>query len=234
MKPRFATSVTKLESFRRYRDQVTESDTKDRLIERITGLAKPTFKTDVGSAFHKLCEGVTPNEVEIGKFVELYHHNGMETVFVRFDWSAWETILEFRKTNPFRAVEQKVSKVYEFPSFNLFVGGRVDGLGSGVSEIKTINMDPDMVLKGVPVWWTDYQRSHQWRFFAEMLESPVFKYHLFEVTSDRGLTSVKRHDDVVLHWHETDLMKINQLMEQFVDFCIDNRLETYITPKFKR
>ena len=49
--------VTTLESFRRFRDNVTETyDTEEKLIEHIKGEFKGNCKTEIGSAFHYLIE----------------------------------------------------------------------------------------------------------------------------------------------------------------------------------
>ena len=171
-KPTYRVSVTTLEKFRRVLAAGEDNtwDTEAALYQQLTGTFIGTDKTDLGSAFHTLCEFGWPER-------HLIYQSGRFHVAGKFAFTAQqaEVAYQYKQEHPHMLAELPVSKTYEAPSVNFLVRGRVDGLEG------TIVRDPKTRYSAIDV--QGYLDSYQWRIYLDMLGLSQFYYDIFQVKS---------------------------------------------------
>src|SRR3954468_9684484 len=105
-------SVTTLEKFRRYMNEVSAFDTEEALIETIKGIFLGNDKTQIGGAYHKLLEGEYQNIA--GEF-----HTPESKGQFPFIFSVEQALpaLEYRRRHGLMTHEVKASKFYNTAYF---------------------------------------------------------------------------------------------------------------------
>jgi hypothetical protein len=162
MFPQYRVSVTTLEKFRRYMNEVSSFDTEESLLESIKGIFKGNDKTKTGSAFHKIIEGEFTKEK--GRII---------ADDVSFTMQQAKVALDYKKRHPLMVHEISVRKTYHSNFFPIQVSGRTDGTeGLNVHDAKTKYRSPEV---------QEYLDSCQWKFYLDMLDANIFYYDLFEV-----------------------------------------------------
>lgn len=158
-------SVTTLESFRRYVEEVSSWDTEEKFIESLSGEFKGNDKTEFGTAYHSLIEGdwktydKNDDSLEVGDFI--------------FSWDQAEPGLLYKKAHLNMVHEMVVSKTFETKRGPIQVSGRVDGIeGISIRDIKTKFRAPKD---------QEYIDSLQWKAYLIMMELDIFYYDIFEV-----------------------------------------------------
>lgn len=214
-------SVTTLEKFRRYMDEVSESDTEESLIASIKGEFKGNDLTTFGSAYHKLIEDGAKPEGLLLRADDIY-----------FSKEQAKAALNFKKKHPYMQHEIVCRKVYETKYFPIQVGGRVDGI-EGV-EIR------DTKMKFSYIKWEEYLNSVQWKFYLDMLNADVFWYDVFLVKGFNALQEKAPYTlpDVTISYEEpmqclryaTMGNDIQLILDQFLDYMHDRKLLIHLKP----
>lgn len=162
MIPQYRVSVTTLEKFRRYMNEVSSWDTEESLIESIKGIFKGNDKTKTGSAFHKIIEG------EYSKV-----KTGIVAEDVFFTSQQAKVALDYKKRHPLMVHEISIRKTYHSNFFPIQISGRIDGAeGLVIRDTKTKYRAVDV---------QEYLDSCQWKYYLDMLDANIFYYDLFEV-----------------------------------------------------
>lgn len=157
-------SVTSLEKFRRYMNNVSDWDTEEALIETLKGLFTGNDKTKTGSAYHKIIEG----DFSLVKESGIVYADGFA-----FSMEQALPALNFRAEHMGMVHEIPVSKIYEVGDINIQVSGRLDGVeGIEIRDTKT---------KYKTINFQEYMESCQWKFYLDMLQLDTFHYDVFEV-----------------------------------------------------
>lgn len=162
-------SVSTLEKFRRYMNNVSSFDTEAALIESLTGTFTGNDKKKFGGAFHKLIELGTGAMDGLADTVDgvLFTDAHM--------WPAFE----YRLNHPKVIHEVPASKIYDTMFGPIQVSARIDAIeGAAIRDPKTKYRDLGDLR--------DYSNSYQWRFYLDMAESEVFYYDHFEVIGFKG------------------------------------------------
>ena len=156
--------VSTIESFRRFRDNVTETfDTEEALIAKIKGEFHGNFKTQIGTAFHYLIEHHFMSTIQYDEFVKM----GVE-------FSAKQKEIAFAHSfniSPF-IPEVRHEKVYKVGKYTLSVTGCTDVLQGNTLR--------DTKCKFSPPSLTDYYDSYQWRLYLSIFGLNRFIYDIFE------------------------------------------------------
>lgn len=175
-------SVTTLEKFRRYMQEVSSFDTEQSLVESLKGLFKGNDKTEFGSAYHKLIEG--KYQIHQGGIVLV---EDKDKSFA-FNAEQASPALEYRKNHPVMVHEMDARKVYETVFGPIQVTSRVDGVdGSIVRDIKT---------RFKPLYKeSEYSDSVQWQFYLDIMEADSFCYDVFEI---KGFDSLPKQKPYIM------------------------------------
>jgi hypothetical protein len=215
-------SVTSLEKFRRYMNEVSPFDTEESLIHALSGTFKGNDKTKVGEAFHKLIEG---EFVEQGKMFladEILFTNEQASV-----------AFKFRQEHPIMIHEVSLYKVYETAYGPIQVSGRVDGLkGMQIHDHK---------CKFRNVKWKEYTDSIQWKIYLDIMNVDTFLYNVFEVKGFLRLPTSSPFElgqDVMFIPHEpmhclrysTMQDDIGSLLNEFLAYIHNRNLFHYLKP----
>lgn len=224
MDPQYRVSVTTLEKFRRYMNEVSSFDTEESLLESIRGIFKGNDKTKVGGAFHKLIEGDY-------KKVK----GRVEADDVSFTTLQAKVAFEYKKRHPLMVHEISIRKTYNTNFFPIQVSGRVDGSeGLNVRDAKTKYRAVDL---------QEYIDSSQWKFYLDMLEADIFYYDLFEVQGfgfvqkpGSSLFMLNKDMDIIAHEPlqciRYDLMvpDIMKILNDFMDYLHNRNIVHLLKP----
>jgi len=205
--------VTTLESFRRFRDNVTETyDTEEKLIEHIKGEFKGNCKTEIGSAFHYLIEtngeylqssGVNFSENQI---LIALNHQALISPFVP----------EIRK-----------NKVFDTGKYKVEI--------SGCTDVLQGNTLRDTKCKFSAPTYMDYYNSFQWRIYLSIFGLDRFLYDIFEfvgykdeMVKDVSSLELKQHEPFECVRYEKMESEIITLINNFMDWIEFRNLQQYI------
>ncbi|MGB9697715.1 MAG: hypothetical protein ACPL2D_10605 [Ignavibacteria bacterium] len=157
-------SVSVLEKFRRYLDEVSEFDTKEAVLEAITGKFAPNDKVIVGQAYHKMIEALSK-------------YNNYYPDIILFDEKQIEPARKF--VSSLKVVGNEISVYKQYGNYK--VGGRIDILEADtIRDVKVTFKFPS---------YDEYFDSYQWRFYLDILEMERFLYDIFVVHDFAGLNS---------------------------------------------
>jgi hypothetical protein len=213
-------SVTTLEKFRRYINEVSSFDTEASLIESLKGMFKGNDKTKFGQAYHKIIEGdfhKVNDEIKVKCFEK--------KILDEFIFTPAQAVpaLAYRISHPALTHEMSVCKEYETLHGIIQVTGRVDGIeGMIIRDVKTRFKSLDV---------EEYIESSQWKFYLDMLESDIFFYDVFEIQSIQRVANkqpyrldvrVVAHDPIRCDRYSNMTNEINTLLNDFMDY-INNR-----------
>lgn len=214
-------SVTTLEKFRRYMNEVSESDTEESLIESLKGEFKGNELAMIGSAYHKLIEVDTKPEGLLYRAEDIY-----------FTKEQAEPAFNFKKKHPLMTHEIVCRKTYETKYFPIQVSGRVDGI-EGV-QIR------DTKMKFSYIKWQEYLDSIQWRFYLDMLDADVFWYDVFLVKGFNALppqAPYTLHDVTITYEEPMQCLRyanmsndLQLILDQFLEFLHDRKLLIHLKP----
>lgn len=173
-------SVTILEKFRRFMDNVSDWDTEASIIEALTGEFKGTDKTRLGSAFHKIIE--LP-----------YKENGALVVEgIKFRPEQAKPAIDYRNAHPIMVHEVPIRKVYSTRHMDITITGRADG-------VEGLNLR-DAKCKFSYPGWGEYYNSYQWRIYMDMFQSQSFWYDVFQVIGFKSFNpDMTFEGDIVAH-----------------------------------
>lgn len=156
--------VSTLESFRRFRDNVTDTfDTEEALIAKIKGEFHGNFKTQIGTAFHYLIEHHFMSTIQYDEFLKMGVDFSTEQKQIAYNHSF--------NLVPF-IPEVRHEKVYKVGKYTLSVTGCTDVLQGNTLR--------DTKCKFSPPSLTDYYDSYQWRLYLSIFGLNRFIYDIFE------------------------------------------------------
>lgn len=221
MELKYRVSVTTLEKFRRYMNEVSSFDTEESLIESIKGIFMGNDKTMVGGAFHKIIEGDYKNVK--GRVV---------ADDVSFTKEQANVALTYKVQHKFMIHEISMRKIYETNYFPIQVSARTDGTeGLNVRDAKTKFRSPD---------YQEYIDSSQWKFYLDMLETNTFYYDLFEVKNfpeslHHPIVLPKEvefipHEPLQCIRYETMLPDIMKILNDFLDYMHNRNFVHLLKP----
>lgn len=202
--------VTMLESFRRFRDNVTETyDTEEKLIETITGKFTGNSKTIIGSAFHSIIEnyGTKNQETE-------------QSIFKKFGVKFSNEQIAIAQTHALN-IAPFIPEIRSHKQYgNIIVSGAIDALqGNVIRDTKTKFRDVTVI---------DYLNSYQWRFYLDIFGLDRFVYDIFEFKEykenyalDVSLLQLKKHDPfscVSYDNMQKDIFSLVNDFSQWADF----------------
>lgn len=200
--------VTTLESFRRFRDNVTGTyDTEERLIEHLTGKFEGNVKTEIGSEFHKLIETGLPSS----NSVKIFSNSQI-----------------IKAVNHRDAVSPFISEVRNYKKYGkIVVTGAVDVLQGSIIR--------DTKVKFKPVLMSEYENSYQWRFYLDIFEINTFVYDVFEVIGfDEAMGAnlhnceMKQHEPFYCYKYENMQKDLQTLVDEFVEWVNFRKLSKYL------
>lgn len=190
-------SVTTLESYRRYRDGVSEMDTEERLVEKLKGLFTGNPKTRIGSAFHSIIE-IGRKAIHLESSPEVKEPTNIVLVGedkIRMTMQQTDIFLKYRRAHPVMIHEIPLFKVYDTPRLGqIMITAKTDGIeGRIIRDAKVKFRKPDYV---------EYLDSFQWRFYQDIMGLDTFYYDIFEVI---GFNQEERPADIsscIIEEHE--------------------------------
>jgi hypothetical protein len=170
----FRVSVTTIESYRRYINEVSPVDTEVRLVEKLEGKFTGNDKTRIGSAFHSIIEdpdAVISPIINPGGKEELYFIGPDQ---IKMNFIQVDLALRYRRAHPQMIHEVPIYKIYQVPRCGeVMVTGKVDGIeGRQLRDLKT---------KFSGVNYEEYLDSAQWKFYLDILGLDVFFYDFIEI-----------------------------------------------------
>lgn len=209
--------VTTLESFRRFRDNVTETyDTEEKLIEHIKGEFKGNCKTEIGSAFHYLIETGCEKQSEITKqFKVTFNHNHFQIALSHRSY-----ILPF-------VPEIRKNKVFDTGKYKVEI--------SGCTDVLQGNTLRDTKCKFSAPTYMDYYNSFQWRIYLSIFGLDRFLYDIFEfigykdeIVKDVSNLILKQHEPFECIRYEKMESEIITLINDFMEWVEFRNLQQYL------
>lgn len=224
MIPQYRVSVTTLEKFRRYMNEVSSFDTEESLLESIKGIFKGNDKTKTGSAFHKIIEG---------EYTKVKGRIIAEDV--SFTLQQAKVALDYKKRHPLMVHEISIRKTYPTNFFPIQVSARIDGAdGLAIRDTKTKYRTVDV---------QEYLDSCQWKFYLDIMEADQFYYDLFEVQnfgfSQKGGSSLMEltkdvqfipHDPLSCIRYENMVPDIMVILNGFLDYLHNRNIVHLLKP----
>lgn len=209
--------VTTLESFRRFRDNVTETyDTEEKLIEHIKGEFKGNCKTEIGSAFHFIIEEKNAFRNDIFDKYGVYFNYDQIAVGVRHALSIEPFVPEIRK-----------NKVFDTGKYKVEI--------SGCTDVLQGNTLRDTKCKFSAPTYMDYYNSFQWRIYLSIFGLDRFLYDIFEfvgykdeMVKDVSSLVLKQHEPFECVRYEKMESEIITLINDFMDWIYFRNLQQYI------
>jgi hypothetical protein len=156
--------TTQLESFRRFRDGVTETyDNEQSMIEKLSGEFKGNNKTEIGSAFHYLIEHPNMTIEQINEF---------RTFNAIFSEKQQQLAYSHNSNiQPF-IPEVRQSKTFNTKYGEISITGAMDVLqGNTIRDTKCKFRSPE---------YLEYYNSYQWRIYLSIFGLNRFLYDIFE------------------------------------------------------
>lgn len=221
MDPIYRISVTTLEKYRRYINEVSSYDTEESLLESIRGIFTGNDKTRVGGAFHKIIEG---DYVKKG--------NRVIADEIAFTKEQAQVAFDYKARHKSMIHEISIRKTFETNFFPIQVSGRIDGCeGLNTHDAKT---------KFSEVKFQEYINSSQWKFYLQMLDANVFYYDLFEVQGFKELGrlpwSISKDVQFIAHEplqclrYETMHADIMVILNGFLDYLHNRKIVHLLKP----
>lgn len=205
-------SVTILESFRRFKDDVSSFDTEENLIKLLKGEFKGNNKMFIGSAIHSLIDNypnIKQGKVKLSdtQIIKIHEHCNKLGVFYS---------------------EIPANKVFYTNKNELKITGRIDVLqGITIRDTKCKFSSPS---------YSGYYDSYQWRVYLSIFELDRFIYDIFEIEnyndameiniSDCNLTIHEPYECLKYDKMEYD---INSLIDEFMEWINFRKLENLIS-----
>lgn len=215
-------SVTTLEKFRRFINDVSSFDSEEALLASIKGIFTGNAKTDFGGAYHKVIEG---------DFKQVMNKPVYQADVFIFTKEQVAPALEYSRMHPSMTHEMDVRKVYQAHRFPIQVSGRVDAVeGLAIRDAKTKFRSPN---------YQEYIESCQWKFYLDMLQTDVFYYDIFEVKGfGDAFNALTLYPDITITAHpplqcyryrsmESDILTI---LNDFLDYVANRDLFSYLKP----
>jgi hypothetical protein len=196
--------VTLLESFRRFRDEVTETyDTEQSVIDSLSGAFKGNNKTEIGSAFHLIIEKFNTNFCFINGVLFSNDH-------------VQKAINHAENISPFIA-EVRQSKTFYTKFGEISITGCTDVLqGNQLRDTKTKFSSPS---------YLEYFNSFQWRIYLSIFGLDKFYYDIFEFVGyndglgkDVSALELKQHEPYECARYENMETDINILINDFLEW----------------
>ncbi|MBL7991310.1 MAG: hypothetical protein JNN25_07720 [Candidatus Kapabacteria bacterium] len=223
-----AARVTRLESFRRYRDEQDydkSTEMREQLVREIISPAPSNRKMQMGTAFHSII--AKPNKhLAVNRSVEgefFYQCDGY-----RFP----DHVIEAAKRHvDYDAVfELPTYKFYNIDDTEILITGTCDHLrGTQLTDFKTRWFEGQQW--GV---WDDnnlretYEASYQWRFYCDMFGADEFQYMVFAMRDRNPIELVKIKTDIVCVPYHTMRRDIDDLLYDFLHFVRVHELEPHL------
>lgn len=212
--------VTQLEKFRRFIDEVSESETEQSLMDVLTGDFTGNEYSRIGTAFHKI--------VECGDIREDYRIVMIDNKAIYFNQSQISTALIYKESIKGCFHEVRTNKIYSVNGIDLNISGCADViLGNQIRDIKT----KYSYMKSI----TDYTDSIQWKLYCDIFELPEFYFDVFEFKGYNkelhgydvsGLTLFK-HEPIHCIEYSSMQSDINYLLTEFMNFVKFRKIEKY-------
>lgn len=201
--------VSTLESFRRFRDNVTETfDTEEMLISKLKGEFQGNCKTQIGTAFHYLIENSKMNTSQYDEFLKMAVDFSVEQKTIAYNHSL--------SLQPF-IPEVRLNKVYRTSGYILSVTGCTDVL-QGITL-------RDTKCKFSPPVLTEYYNSYQWRLYLSIFGLNRFVYDIFEfigykdeICKNVSSLTIKQHEPFECISYENMETDINALVLEFCEW----------------
>ena len=210
-------SVTLLETFRRFRDGVSEWDTEEKVIASLTEEFKGNDYTFVGQAGHYVVEtkGNTTKE-------ELFDLFGVNMNDAQIDMLRNHAI----ELNPFVA-EVKLRKVYQTIGGEISITGMTDVIkGNHLRDNKFKFSAPKLI---------DYLNSCQWKFYLDIFELEHFYYDIFEFVGygkemERNVSLIQlvKHDEFHCVSYKVMQKDIQSILDDFISWIQYRNLQCYL------
>ncbi len=221
----YRVSVTTIEKFRRYMNEVSPFDTEASLLESIQGLFFGNDKTKFGSAYHKVLEG----EAKPGRGGA--YVTTEDGVFI-FSPEIAEPGIQFKIAHPLMIHEIPLRKIYESNYGPIQISSRVDGVeGIAVWDHK---------CKFRSVDWQEYIDSVQWKFYLDILELKAFYYNVFEVQGFDELPTktpyfikdvrIIHHEPMLCEAYENMQADMMQELNGFLQYVHEKNLTKFLKP----
>lgn len=200
--------TTILESFRRFRDGVTETyDNEQSMIEKLSGEFQGNNKTEIGSAFHLIIE---MNGIE--NAIELFSKTG-----VKFNVDQFEMAVNHScNIQPF-IPEVRQSKIFNTKYGEISITGCADVLqGNTIRDTKCKFRAPE---------YLEYYDSYQWRIYLSIFGLNRFLYDIFEfigyddkLGKDVSKLELKQHEPFECLRYENMEIDIEILLNDFMEW----------------
>jgi hypothetical protein len=212
--------TTLLESFRRFRDGVTETyDNEQLMIEKLSGEFIGNNKTEIGSAFHFLIEHTlmtVENVKEFQKFGVAFSEKQQEQAY-----------LHSYNLQPF-IPEVRQSKVFQIKYGEISITGAMDVLqGNTIRDTKCKFRSPE---------YLEYYNSFQWRIYLSIFELNRFLYDIFEfigyddkMGKDVSSIELKQHEPFECLRYENMETDIIILLNDFMEWIEFRNLKHLLT-----
>lgn len=211
--------VTTLESFRRFRDNVTETyDTEEKLIEHIKGEFKGNCKTEIGSAFHWLIEHrvITANDIPSFTKFGVYFSPTHQDMAYNHSVNISPFVPEIRK-----------NKVFDTGKYKVEI--------SGCTDVLQGNTLRDTKCKFSAPTYMDYYNSFQWRIYLSIFGLDRFLYDIFEfigykdeMVKDVSSLTLKQHEPFECIRYEKMEAEIITLINDFMEWVEFRNLQQYL------
>jgi hypothetical protein len=214
--------VTRLESFRRWRD---EGDTEigetmfQELLRDIKSPPAPNRKMQLGTAFHTIL--ATPYSHRLN--ADVYSADG-------FDYPASVVESAMAHIDYNGLFEVATGKVYNVGSAEILVTGTCDHwFGNVITDFKTRWFEG--TAWGV---WDDnklretYEASYQWRFYCDLFDADEFQYLIIAMRDRNPIELVHVKTDIVCHAYKRMRQDLDDLLSEFLHFVQICELQPYL------
>lgn len=226
MRKQLAVRVTRLESFRRYRDENSDFDLAARMREELVGSIisppPPNRKMQMGTAFHTIL--ANPQQYRFSGYGETIY----KADEIRYSGNIVESVI--RQIDYNGLFEVPMFKVYPIDDTDFIITGTCDHiLGSVITDFKTRWFEG----KEWGVWDDNklretYEASFQWRLYLDMFDCDTFKYLIVAMRDSHPVELVKIKTDIVCHAYQQMRRDIDDLLYDFLHFVNVHELESHL------
>lgn len=226
MRKQIAVRVTRLESFRRYRDEQdweVAAKMREELVQGIISPAQPNRKMMMGTAFHKIL-------AEPAKFFKRDAVDYLCYTADGFEFDNYTIEMTKNKVDYNGVFEVPMYKTYTVDNTDVIVTGTCDHLlGTVITDFKTRWFEgrewgvfDDNQLR------TSYEASFQWRLYLDMFCCDTFKYLIVAMRDREPVELVKIKTDIVCYAYEKMRRDIDDLLYDFLSFVRIEHLEPHV------
>ena len=235
MVKQLAARVTRLESFRRYRDEQDydkSTEMREQLVREIISPAPSNRKMQMGTAFHTI---IAQPEKFLKTSTYTYPDKEYQGEYSRYETDGFvfpDHVIEAAKRHvDYDAVfELPTYKFYNIDDTEILITGTCDHLrGTKLTDFKTRWFEGQQW--GV---WDDnnlretYEASYQWRFYCDMFGADEFRYMIFAMRDRDPIELVKIKTDIVCTPYRTMRRDIDDLLYDFLHFVRVHELEPHL------